>query len=110
MLALPRMAIVLLTFFLIAIDPAHPQSEPASQPVHSSEEAQSFPPQTPNFAGARKLMQQGKYDEALSQLQGLAERNPKLAGLSHELGAAYYKKGDFLKAAGYLKQAIEENP
>ena len=55
-------------------------------------------------------MQEGKYDEALSQLQESAAQNPKMPDLSHELGAAYYKKGEFLKAATYLKQAIEENP
>jgi tetratricopeptide (TPR) repeat protein len=112
LLALLRIAILLLTLFLITSYPARAQSEPASQPVHSSDSAQSPSPQTPpsNFGTARRLMQEGKYDEALSQLQALAAQNPKLTGLSHELGAAYYKKGDFLKATGYLREAIEENP
>ena len=43
-------------------------------------------------------------------MQQLAARNPQPAGLSHELGAAYYKKSDYLKAAEYLKQALTENP
>jgi len=63
-----------------------------------------------DFAEARKLSQQGKYDEAIVQLQAMTTRSPKPAGLSHELGAAYYKKGDYLKAADYLKQAVAEDP
>src|SRR3989449_2587130 len=62
------------------------------------------------FAEARRLLQQGKYDEALSQLQGLAAREPNLKGLSHELGVGYYKKGDYLKAVAFLKTAQEEDP
>lgn len=110
MLALIRIAILLLTISLSSSYPALAQSEPAPQPQHASEQAPS--PQTPasKFDAARRLMQEGKYDEALSQLQALGTQNPKLAGLSHEMGAACYKKGDYLKATGYLKQALEENP
>ena len=62
------------------------------------------------FAEARRWAQQGKYDEAITQLQALAAKSPKPAGVDHELGTAYYKKGDYLKAAEYLKQAASENP
>jgi tetratricopeptide (TPR) repeat protein len=88
------------------------QSDTSPKPQHASERPQSSSPQTPvpTFGAARKLMQEGKYDEAVSQLQALAAQNPKLTGLSHELGAGYYKKGDYLKATGYLKQAVEEDP
>ena len=54
-------------------------------------------------------MEQGKYDEAVSQLKELEAKNPGLKGLSHELGAAYYKKGEYLKAAEHLKQALQED-
>ena len=62
------------------------------------------------FAGARKLSQQGKYDEAIAALQTLAARSPGPAGVSHELGTVYYKKGDYLKAADSLKQAVADDP
>jgi tetratricopeptide (TPR) repeat protein len=112
LLALNRISILLLTISLTSSCLALAQSEPASQPEHASDEAKSPLPQTPasNFEGPRRLMQEGKYDEALSQLQALATQNPKLTGLSHELGAACYKKSDYLKATEYLKQALEENP
>src|ERR1035441_429473 len=63
-----------------------------------------------DFAAARKLSQQGKYDEAIALLQPMAGLTPKPAGLSHELGTVYYKKGDYLKAADHLKQSVAEDP
>src|SRR6266566_2378625 len=59
---------------------------------------------------ARRLSQQGKNAEALARLHALAASNPALPGLSHELGVVYYKSGDYLKAAEYLRKAREENP
>lgn len=109
LLVLIQIAILPLAILLTIVEPALAQSEPAPQTQHSSESA-SAQATARSFEAARKLMQEGKYDEALSQLQALAPQNPKLTGLSHELGAGYYKKGEYLKATGYLKQAIEENP
>jgi len=82
-----------------------------TQPVPASppEASKSASPKT-DFAEARRLSQQGKFDEAIAQLQTLAAQTPKPAGLAHELGAAYYKKGDYLKAAESLKQAVAEDP
>jgi len=54
-------------------------------------------------------MQQGKYDHAIAQLQELSAKDPGLKGLPHELGTAYYKKGDYMKAVESLKAALEQN-
>jgi len=67
-------------------------------------------PSNPDFAAAQALLQQGKYDEAIAQLQAAAAKNPGLKGLSHELGTAYYKKGDYIKAIESFKQALAEDP
>ena len=67
-------------------------------------------PSNPDFAPAQALLQQGKYDEAIAQLQAMATKNPGLKGLSHELGTAYYKKGDYIKAIESFKQALAEDP
>src|SRR2546426_4333941 len=64
----------------------------------------------PDFTDARRLMQQGKYDQAISQLQELSAKDPGLKGLSRELGTAYYKKGDYTKAVQSLKAAVEQDP
>jgi len=64
----------------------------------------------PDFTDARRLMQQGKYDQAIAQLQELSAKDPGLKGLPHELGTAYYKKGDYIKAMDSLKAAIEQDP
>ena len=84
---------------------------PAAKPAAASTpQARSAADTNAEFAEARRLAQQGKYDEAIDKLQALATKNPKPAGVSHELGLAYYRKADYLKAAEYLKQAAAENP
>src|ERR1700731_3867198 len=60
------------------------------------------------FSQARKLVQQGKYDQALDELNQLAKNHPK--GIDRELGFAYYSKGDFVEAMVSLKKAIAEDP
>ena len=84
---------------------------PATKPATASTpQATSAADSNAEFAEARRFSQQGKYDEAIDKLQALAAKTPKPAGVSHELGLAYYKKADYLKAAEYLKQATVENP
>ena len=61
------------------------------------------------FGEARQLLQRGKFDDALALLHQLESRQPPPKGLPHELGAAYYKKGDFLSAISALKTALAEN-
>src|SRR6202040_1631033 len=62
------------------------------------------------FAQARKLMQQGKLDEAIAELQSIGSRDPATTGLALEMGTAYYKKSDFPKAIEYLKKATAADP
>jgi tetratricopeptide (TPR) repeat protein len=57
------------------------------------------------FADARKLMQDGKLDEAINQLHAVESRDPETKGLPLELGTAYYRKNDFPHAIEYLKKA-----
>src|SRR5277367_1791935 len=75
----------------------------------NTSQAQSQPSSS-DFEGARRLLLQGKYEEALAALHALEEKNPAMRGLAHELGAAYYKKSDFLSAITYLKKAREQDP
>src|SRR6266849_1171092 len=72
--------------------------------------AQPEPASAPEFAQSRKLMQQGKLDDAVAELQTLEAANPTMKGLDLELGAAYYKKSDYPKAIAYLKKATVADP
>jgi len=80
---------------------------------------QSTPPDAPSqgfsrvpseFAGPRKLMQEGRVDEAIAELQTLEARDPAAKGLALEMGTAYYKKNNFPKAIEYLKKATAADP
>ena len=58
----------------------------------------------------RKLMEQGRIDEAIAQLEKIQSQSPAVQGLDLELGTAYYKKSDFPKAINYLTKASAEDP
>jgi tetratricopeptide (TPR) repeat protein len=62
------------------------------------------------LATARKLMQQGKVDDAITQLRTVESRDPSAKGVALELGTAYYKKSDYTNAIQYLKKANAEDP
>ncbi len=55
-------------------------------------------------------MQSGKIDEAIADLQNIEAADPHAKGLALELGTAYYKKSDYVKAAEYLKKATAADP
>ncbi|MGA9134289.1 MAG: tetratricopeptide repeat protein [Candidatus Sulfotelmatobacter sp.] len=65
---------------------------------------------TADLASAHKLMQEGKFDQAIGDLQSLQASHPEAKGLDLELGTAYYKKSDFPKAIEYLKKASAADP
>jgi tetratricopeptide (TPR) repeat protein len=102
--------LVFVFLFVLVLNRAPIFLNAQAAPTLTDNTAQSNRPADAIFTEARRLSEQGKYDDAIAELQGLAARNPPPAGLSHELGTAYYKKADYLKAAGYLKQALSENP
>jgi tetratricopeptide (TPR) repeat protein len=78
-------------------------------PAQTNSETPSDVP-SPAFAAARKLLQLGKYDDAIAQLQALEAQAPGTPQLARELGIAYYKKGDYLNAATNLAKAQQESP
>jgi tetratricopeptide (TPR) repeat protein len=89
---------------------AQPSQPPTSlEPTRKPSPESTSQPSSSDFEEPRKLLQQGKYDEALAALNDLEAKHPAMPGLSHELGLAYYKKGDFLKAVVALKKAEHEN-
>lgn len=61
------------------------------------------------LADARSLIQQNKLDEAITQLKALSQSGSSVQGINHELGVAYYRKGEYLEAAKYLKDAGHES-
>jgi tetratricopeptide (TPR) repeat protein len=79
------------------------QSSP-SLPTAPSQRADS------TFAEERRLIQQGKNEDALAQLQQIAATNPAMKGLSHEFGVVYYKSGEYPKAIESFQKATQEDP
>ncbi len=90
----------------VGATPRMPPSSSISLP-NSPTQSQS---QATDFDAARRLSQQGKYDEAIAALHQLETAHPEIKGLAHELGVAYYKKSDYANAIASLKKALVENP
>ncbi len=86
---------------------AQQSSPPESPSVHSSP-ASAEP--SADYAEARKLAQEGRFDEAIARLEALESANSNAKGLAFELGTVYYKKSDFVKAVEYLKKAAAADP
>lgn len=55
-------------------------------------------------------MQQGKVDEAISELHAIETASPNTKGIDLELGTAFYKKSDYVKAIASLKKAVAAEP
>jgi tetratricopeptide (TPR) repeat protein len=81
---------------------------PGSQADAGGQSAQPQASQS-DFFEARRLVQQGKYDQAIAELEALEVRNPALKELPRELGVAYFRKGDYAQASTSLKKALDED-
>jgi tetratricopeptide (TPR) repeat protein len=97
------------SFSLLAAALSFIPSTSSAQAVSNSNPSQSTLDSTA-FAEPRRLLQQGKFDESLALLLDLQSQHPGMKDLEHEIGTAYYKKGDFLNAAAHLKKALDEDP
>jgi tetratricopeptide (TPR) repeat protein len=62
------------------------------------------------FANADRLLELGKFSEAISELEAMRNQMPPPQGLAHELGVAYYKKADYGNAILNFEKALQEKP
>jgi tetratricopeptide (TPR) repeat protein len=62
------------------------------------------------LAEAHKLLDTGDITKALDDLKAIQKRNPELKGLDRELGVAYYRQADYLRASAYLDKAVATDP
>lgn len=75
-------------------------------------EVQQDSPRNENtqLADTRRLIDAGSFDEAIAKLQLLKKKSPEPEGVEHELGLAYYRKGEFSQAESHLAGAMAQNP
>src|ERR1700741_1114229 len=97
-----RLATIALFLFVLA---PHPNSAKRSQ----SRQQETVPYSSP-FAEADRLLKIWKFAAAIAQLEAMHSQSPPPKGLAHELGIAYYKKGDYVNAIVNLQKALKENP
>jgi tetratricopeptide (TPR) repeat protein len=104
MYGMPRLMELLLVLTGVAGVSSHGQT------VAAQGQAIDVPKPKETLSDARRLSEQGKFDEAIAKIESLALKDPELKGLAHELGVTYYKKSDYLKAVASFKKALEEDP
>src|SRR5690348_8728585 len=63
----------------------------------------------PDLKHASTLIEKRQYFDAIAELQALKVQDPRQKGVDHELGAAYYKLGDYTHANEALQRAIAED-
>ncbi len=74
--------------------------------VHGQiQDAQQVRPKV-SLEHAQQLSREGKYEEAISELEQLSQSQPEIKGLDRELGTAYYRKGDYPHAIASLTKAV----
>ena len=96
----------LAVFFVLASSVLTLAQQGSRAPVPAAPE----PATAADFSAERKLMQEGKLDEAIAQLQAVEAKDPATKGLALELGTAYYRKNEFPQAIDYLKKANAADP
>jgi len=79
-------------------------------PLALSQVAAPAPVPKPTVAEAQTLLKQGKTDDALRLLGGLATSAPDAAGLETAFGTAYFQSHKFPQAIEHLKKALTQNP
>jgi tetratricopeptide (TPR) repeat protein len=84
-----------------------PRLNVAKAPQAARQEAE---PSSSPFAEVERLLQLGKFSQAIAQLEAMQKKTPPPKGLARELGIAYYKESDFVNAIVNLERALEENP
>jgi tetratricopeptide (TPR) repeat protein len=62
------------------------------------------------LADSQRLIDENRLDEAIQSLSKLQLQRAKAKGLQHELGVAYYRKGDFVAAQKAFAEASREDP
>jgi tetratricopeptide (TPR) repeat protein len=75
-----------------------------------SVEGQSVAKAPPSYDEIHRLTEQGKFDDALAELDEISKTNPTAKNLSHEFGVTYYRQGDYRNAITALQRAIAETP
>jgi tetratricopeptide (TPR) repeat protein len=56
------------------------------------------------------MLERGEVDKALAALKAIQSQDPGSKGLDRELGIAYYRTADYLRAAVYLEKATAAHP
>jgi hypothetical protein len=81
-----------------------PPNQPHATPAPPAQEAVVF------FKGGVQYASRGDYANALKEFKAAEKIAPRFEGLLMNLGVTYLQMKDYVRAAEYLRRAIEQNP
>jgi tetratricopeptide (TPR) repeat protein len=93
-----------LCFFAIALALALPVSAQTRAQAAATDASGS------SIAAAHTLLERGDVTNAIAMLEMLQKQTPKVTGVSHELGLAYYRNGKLIEAEKAFANAMQEDP
>ncbi|HWC19921.1 MAG TPA: tetratricopeptide repeat protein [Terriglobales bacterium] len=82
---------------------------PACAQATSVSSSISGSPEESQLERGKQLIESGRFDDALAALLPLQKENPEPKGLEHQIGLAYYRKGDFARAQDAFSKAMDQN-
>jgi len=91
-----------------------PRAEPAASSPAAAATQAAEPPVDARaqaaFDAARRAMRAGRRDEAMAQLNALAQSNPELGGVHANLGLLHRQAGKLPESAAALEKAVQASP
>ncbi|PYY00023.1 MAG: hypothetical protein DMG63_07250 [Acidobacteria bacterium] len=108
-------SLIAIVCFLVA-SPAYSvqsstQSGPGTPTAASAQDRSTSKPLVSLILNESKtLIDQGRLDDAIQNLHELQVAQPAVKGVNHELGIAYFRKGEFVQAVNAFAKAMEEDP
>ena len=71
--------------------------------------SQAAPEAKPDLAAALAKLDQGQFDDAITELLQIQKTDPQTPGLDRALGVAYFRKGEYTQATQALKKVVDQN-
>lgn len=81
-----------------------------ASPANQNGSPEPRAPDSDSLSDAKRLIDEGKLDDAIQNLNALQQQHPETRGLQYQLGLAYYRKGDFAQAQSALGKAMDQDP
>src|SRR5437868_8242003 len=104
-----RNCFLVLAFATITFSAASLAASAQTEPVNQKAASEPRASDSDALSDAKRLIDEGRLDDAIHNLNALQQQHPETPDLQYQLGLAYYRKGDFAQAQSALARAMDED-